>query len=88
MKTVKIKKDVRKDLDYFAEESESVDKAINRLLDLVEGDMDKDFEFGVGTTNINLDESTMRRIKSFQLNPRESYGRIIARALRVAKSKK
>lgn len=87
MKTVKIKKDVREDLSYFADDSESVDMAINRLLDLVEEDMDKDFEFGVGTTNINIEETTMKRIKSFQLNPKESYGRILARALKIANSK-
>lgn len=83
MRTIQIKKNVREDLKHYSYNGESVDEAINRLLDSVEDEMDKDFKFGVGTTNINLNEETMDRIKSFKLNPRESYGRIIARALKI-----
>ena len=87
MKTIGIKNDVRDELKQFQNENESVVDALNRLFDLVEEDMNKDFKFGVGQTNIGVDEVTMKRIKSYQVTPRESYGRIIARALKIAKTK-
>ena len=81
MKTVGITKELREKLRNFEDDGESTDEAINRLLDIVEPYMSEDVTFDRGTTNINLSSETMMRIKSFQIREKESYGRILKRAL-------
>lgn len=84
MVTVKIKREVKVLLDDFKMIDESMDSAVNRLLDLVEEDMGSDMIFGGGSTNINLSRDTMRRVKDCGVHDRESYGRILHRALILA----
>ena len=81
MTTVKIGKKVREELRVFEKEEESVEDAVNRLLDLAEPYLSEDMVFGDGSTNINLSSETMKRIKSYQVRKNESYGRILQRAL-------
>ena len=81
MKTIRISKNTRTVLDNISEDKESVDKVVNRLLDSVADGLDGDFT--VGYININLEESTMKRIKSFKAYPSETYEHILLRALNL-----
>ena len=87
MRTIKVKKDVRDRLRAYKDGTESVDETINRLLDEVEDEMGRDFEFGVGSTNLRVSDATMKRIKSHRLQDSESYGRILARAFNILDDK-
>ena len=87
MTTIKITNEVRQKLNEFKEDGESVEDTVNRLLDLTESDLNQDMSFGGGSTNINLSNNTMKRIKTFQVRNNESYGRILHRALIIADNK-
>ena len=80
MITIKITRDVRESLKKYKKGNESVDMTINRLLDDVEQDMDSN-DYLIGNTNININEDTMKRIKSLKIYEHESYDRILYRAL-------
>ena len=60
----------------------SVDDVINRLLDVVNDSM-QDTVWVTGKTNIDLDEHTMIKIKSYRITEHESYDSIIRRALSI-----
>lgn len=81
MKTVKISKNTRVALGNIRMDEESIDMIVNRLLDTVCDDLDSDFT--VGYININLNEDTMERIKSFKAYPTETYEHILLRALNL-----
>lgn len=83
MTTIKVTREVRELLREYARDGESVQVTVNRLLDDAESCMSEDMVFGGGSTNINVDEATMVRIKSFRVRDGEPYGRILHRALRI-----
>lgn len=87
MTTIKITKKVREDLRVFENDDETVEDAVNRLLDIAEPYLSEDMVFGDGSTNINLSSDTMNRIKSFQVRKNESYGRVLQRALTIVDEK-
>ena len=81
MTTIKITREVRLLLEDYKVDGESMEVAVNRLLDEVMDELGTDMVFGGGSTNINVSRDTMRRIKSFSVRDGESYGRILHRAL-------
>ena len=82
MKNIGITKETRKELKKFQDKNESVDDAVNRLLDLVGEELLDEKYSERTTTTINLHPETMKRVKSFsRLN--ESYGTILKRALYI-----
>ena len=80
MVTISIPNEVKLLLNEYKLDDESFDDAVNRLLDDVESDI------GDGASvrsyiNINVNRTTMERIKSYSIRDNEPYGRIILRAL-------
>ena len=80
MVTIMINRDVKSLLDEYKDDGESMDEAVNRLLDDVESDLMMQ-ESNKGSININLSRESMNRIKSYSIRDNEPYGRILFRAL-------
>ena len=80
-KNVKIHRDTRVALREFQDDKESINDAVNRLLDLVEDDLNDSTRDLYGFTNIELDIRTMERVKSLGLASTESYDSVLRRCL-------
>lgn len=85
MSTIKIPANTRAVLYEIGEDKESMDRIINRLLDIVEDDLVDDFI--VGYSNINISKDTLVRIKSFKAYDSETYSHILHRALNLYMSR-
>ena len=81
IRRVKVKRVTREILRSHQLKGESVDDAVNRILDVVIDDLGDDSLFISGHTSIDLDDSTMERLKSSSIYMNEPYDNIIARAL-------
>ena len=83
---VKVKRITRERLRNNQLDKESVDSAVNRILDMVEDDLGDDTLFITGHTSIDLDESTMNRLKASSIYKNEPYDNILMRALSLYRS--
>lgn len=69
MKTVQVSKTVRNMIEDYKEDGESIDKAINRLIDSSDP---LEFE-DKGKTNVRVNEATLKRLKRYKSYPLQSH---------------
>ena len=79
MKTIAVQKEIREMLENYAEETESMDETINRLID----EHNKSFiKYNDSfKTNINVSEETFNRLKDCKMYSTERNVSIISRLL-------
>lgn len=77
MKTISILTDTRQQLRDMADDGESVNDVLTRLLD----DMEPVVQTPPKRTNINLSEENLERLKELKSYPTEPYNSIILRLM-------
>ena len=85
MKTIAIRREVKELLGEFAEESESMNDAVSRLLENgVELDMSDNYD----KTNIWISDESYEQMKRLRLNTNESNNSVLSRLLYAEMVKK
>ena len=87
MKTLSCSKELREQIREVSNPKESVDAALNRLLDSYE-DMLVNDSYLYGKTNVNLSDDTYNRIKECKVYEKESLTHVISRLLNIANEDK
>ena len=76
MKNIRVSKNIRTMIEEFAEEGESVNTTLTRLLEDVEK-----INFNEKSTTINVSEENLQKLKDAKSYPTEPYSSIIARLI-------
>lgn len=80
MTTVNVTKYVRNLIGEY-QDGESVDEALNRLMDSIEQPVQSEV-MDLGKTNIVLSQNTFNRLLKYKLSPNESHSDTILRLLK------
>lgn len=78
MKGITIKRTMREKIYKYSSFDETIDEAINRLIDEA-GDITNEFPQKKGSTTIKVSEETLDRIVSLKHDPKDSYSSVFER---------
>lgn len=77
-KSITIKRSMHQKLYNYAKYGETLDDAINRLIEEA-GDISQEFPPKTGSTGIKVTEETLNKINSLKHDPKDSYSSVFER---------